>query len=559
MVKQPAVIIIARHGARLDAADNQWHLHTPTPYDPPLTYGGWNQCRALGQRIESLLQAREDSINATTNEPLPPASKQERKRKRKHKVVIHSSPFTRCLQTSVAIAAGLSAHQPAIETLPRPRTPSTMHSASPRMKAQEAVIGSIGGLPSISEPLRDLTHELARKRQLEEQRSKAGVNKRHRRTKLRVDAFLGEWLNPSYFENIMHPPQSELMVAGAKGELTQNEPLDSYTPTIGTPHSMASSSLWGGGRSVRSSSVSSRESTLDGLSELAEQLPPPQQGRKSRHNSLESNGTSGGRIQGSGRNKAAGRNGRPGGSGQNSLQPLSSFQPSKQQQQQTLSETPLSSSNLLQQPFNFVPYTPPTPNWAISPSDPIPRGYVTHAREACSSIDFQWDSSRPPQNWGDGGEYGEEWSALHRRFRRGLNHMVHWYAQHNADDRGEDALGFEQAEKQRRDEELAEDGADDDEDEDLVVVLVTHGAGCNALIGALTGQPVLLDVGMASLTMAVRRPDAPNFLPPLEPGQEPNIFGHRRRSSINLGLSEIYEMKLVASSEHLRPGTDPSR
>src|SRR5699024_1321833 len=71
-------------------------------------------------------------------------------------------------------------------------------------------------------------------------------------------------------------------------------------------------------------------------------------------------------------------------------------------------------------------YVPPTPGYAISSSDPIPSGYVAHARDACTRIDYQWDSTRNP-NWGDGGMYGEEWSAMHGRFRRGLMDMVDWY------------------------------------------------------------------------------------------------------------------------------------
>lgn len=55
-----------RHGARIDAVDKEWHLTSPTPYDPPLTYGGWIQGRALGARIASLLKAREDSVHDET-------------------------------------------------------------------------------------------------------------------------------------------------------------------------------------------------------------------------------------------------------------------------------------------------------------------------------------------------------------------------------------------------------------------------------------------------------------------------------------------------------------
>src|SRR5699024_3533421 len=39
------------------------------------------------------------------------------------------------------------------------------------------------------------------------------------RSLLRVDAFLGEWLCPDYFEHITPPPSSERLIAGAKAEL----------------------------------------------------------------------------------------------------------------------------------------------------------------------------------------------------------------------------------------------------------------------------------------------------------------------------------------------------
>ena len=88
---------------------------------------------------------------------------------------------------------------------------------------------------------------------------------------------------------------------------------------------------------------------------------------------------------------------------------------------------------------------------------------------------------------------------------------------------------------------------EDHENTDLVIILVTHGAGCNALIGALTNQPVLLDVGMASLTMAVRRPT-----PASSPFHTP---GHSRESSGDDSISDQYEVKLVANTEHLRSST----
>ncbi|KXT01927.1 hypothetical protein AC578_2548 [Pseudocercospora eumusae] len=462
----PAVVIIARHGMRLDAADQSWHLSTPTPYDPPLTYGGWNQCRALGVRIASLLDAREKEIS-------------QRRGKRKHKVVIHTSPFLRCLQTSVAISAGMAQYEPK-----SPRTHPSSASPSPM-------------LTPISEPKHDLAHQLA-KRSLHE-------HKRHRKAKIRVDAFLGEWLNPQYFDHITPPPPSAMMVAAAKAELMQNDAIDIFAPSPTLSNKSSNNTLW-------SRPNASRESTLDDWGNIADSLRTVTAGRKSRSNSIDSVGSndSNHTPRTSGRKSPF----RPG----HVLQPMTSTIPKPE----------------------FSVYHPPMPSYALSNSDQIPRGYVAHARNATTNVDYQWDSSRPPLDWGGGGEFGEEWSSMHKRFRRGFNKAIEWYSQHDADDRGEDALGFEQAERPYTHH------GHEDEDEDLVVVMVTHGAGSNALIGALTNQPVLLDVGMASLTMAVRKDNAP-------------VAGHGGRSSLDIGLSAIYEMKLVASSEHLRAGADPAK
>ncbi|KAK1069026.1 hypothetical protein LTR33_011004 [Friedmanniomyces endolithicus] len=521
--KQPAVVIIARHGPRLDAADQTWHLSTPTPYDPPLTYGGWNQCRNLGIRIAKLLQAREQAAEDAESEPGQNdgvtahdfAQQQQQhgkqriqegeytwKRKRKHKVVIHTSPFLRCVQSSVAIAAGMAQHQtPSSQNNSRPtarsRTPNTLHSASPRVRAMEG-IGS-PTLAPISEPRQVLAHAIAR-RALSEHR-------RHSRFKLRVDAFLGEWLNPQYFEQITPPPPSAMMVATAKAELMQHEVVDIFSPTLSTKSS--GGDLWGA-----HTRLGSRDDALEDWSDVHDTLatPVPERDRASSVSSVGSN--------------ESGASGR---------------------------KSPLRSGHVLQPLTSTVPkpeasfYVPPTPHYAVSTSDHIPRGYVSHARQACVNADYAWDSSRPPQDWGDGGEYGEEWSGMHKRFRRGLNHLIRWYSQHNADDRAEDALGLEQAEHQLDHEE------DEDEEEQLVLILVTHGAGCNALIGALTGQPVLLDVGTASLTMAVRRENAPlDIMPRRVSDQDGPLDGyHARRSSLDMGLSTVYEMKFVNSSEHL--------
>jgi hypothetical protein len=46
-----------------------------------------------------------------------------------------------------------------------------------------------------------------------------------------------------------------------------------------------------------------------------------------------------------------------------------------------------------------------------------------------------------------------------------------------------------------------------------VVVLVTHGAGCNAVIGSLSRKPVLTDIPLCSLSMAVLRPTSSPLRP----------------------------------------------
>jgi len=196
-------------------------------------------------------------------------------------------------------------------------------------------------------------------------------------------------------------------------------------------------------------------------------------------------------------------------------------------------------------------YNAPTPAYRVIPNDPIPSGYVTHARDACVEADIRWDSQREPLEWGNGGEFGEEWSAMHHRLRNGMYKMIQWYRNHGMENPfTEDDCATAGT--------LGEDDTVDD-DTDIVLVLVTHAAGCNALFGALTNQPVLMDFGLASLTMAVRKEafEKPTSPPPTN-GHTPSPQ-RRRRSSIDLGLSEQYDIAVTASTDHLRSGADPSQ
>jgi hypothetical protein len=314
---------------------------------------------------------------------------------------------------------------------------------------------------------------------------------------LRVDAFLGEWLSPDYFEQITPPPSSIMMVAGAKSDLLRRE---DYSYLLHIRDSAPNTGFPGGwGSPIISAEKDKDEGPLAHISSLGYALP-----RRDRTSSLSSVGST------------------------------------------TSLNSRRSATNLsIAGPGEHGIYQPPIPSYAISTSNHIPSGYVAHARDACVEIDYQWDSMREPQNWGNGGEYGEEWSSMHKRFRKGLQNLVSWYQ--NTEEPGK--LSTKTPTSPSHAGPIYEDNSDD-EDCDLVIILVTHGAGCNALIGALTNQPVLLDVGMASLTMAVRKATPANS-PPQTPGAT-TPKSHSRVSSRNIHISDQYDVKLVANTEHLR-------
>ncbi|MCJ1382469.1 hypothetical protein MMC17_005582 [Xylographa soralifera] len=500
MGRPPAVIIIVRHGARLDAADKQWHLTSPTPYDPPLTYGGWIQSRTLGARIASLLHAREElhqnelsggsshlpvaeeygNVNGARENHL--RRRQSQARRKKHNIIIHSSPFLRCIQTSVAISAGLNQYQGADQATHTPSLSKSapIHSAS--MRHRETEITQSPKLSAIPEPDEDSTTPSQRLR---------GKNRGVNKVMLRVDAFLSEWMSLDYYDSITPPPDSVMMVASAKADLLRHENIHSsedFSRSISIQGNFPGG--WGNPWSTaRESNAVDPDGPLSSLPSLSQALP-----KNDRVSSQSNSQSSKSKLD------------RP---------PL-----------QTVSKT-----------MRRAPeYTPPVPNYALSPADAIPQGYVAHARDACLEVDFQWDSMRSPHDWGHGGEYGEEWSSMHHRFRKGLQQMILWYCTHEDDIAPR--LDIHESE---------------DIDTDTVLILVTHGAGCNALIGALTNQPVLLDVGMSSLTMAIRKDKRTGRTEITVPS-----VSVRRRSSIDYGISADYDVRLVASTDHLRSGSSLS-
>ncbi|KAK4169924.1 hypothetical protein QBC43DRAFT_39086 [Cladorrhinum sp. PSN259] len=462
MGRPPAYLFVVRHGYRLDAADKQWHLSSPAPYDPPLTYSGWQQAKNLGARIAAILQerVREDELAALQN------ADKKLKRKR-YKVVLHSSPFLRCIQTSIAISAGLAQDstpfgpvQAVSET--RPPTPPSAHGGRPK-----PIITNLKDIPE--------KHITIRK------------------SILRLDAFLGEWLSPTYFELITPPPESVMMLASAKAELLRREDYTHYPSVISHNHSNSQGQLWSpGGRSGPGS--------------------PPSDGE---YDSLGSMSTLSGALARS---------------------------PSISSQSSQRSESSLASAPKT----DVFGYVSPVPHYAVHIKNTIPPGYVSHARDACTSVDYQWDSMRPPLDWGDGGSFPEEWTDMHKRFRAGVQKLVDWYS---VADEPTEMVTKTISRGPRQDSTDSAIDDDDDIETEAVVVMVSHGAGCNALIGAITHQPVLMDVAMTSLTMAVRKSST----------AEIDVQNGGQATSNKPPVHQLYDLKLFANTDHIRsPPSTPA-
>lgn len=184
-------------------------------------------------------------------------------------------------------------------------------------------------------------------------------------------------------------------------------------------------------------------------------------------------------------------------------------------------------------------YAPPRPIQPAQGSGKIPEGFVAHARDACTTVDYQWDSMREPLDFGDGGKFGEEWAAMHKRFRLGLRKLVNWYAANETADNMVTSVGATESCPNES------DSVGKEEDVETVLVLVSHGAGCNALMGAITHQPVLMDVATASLSMAVTKPDLDyKKLLATAKATDPSVD--------YVTVDQMYQMRMSASTEHLQ-------
>lgn len=382
-----------------------------------MTYSGLQQSRLVGNQIGNILEQAKLEWEIRNGET----------KRRRFRVVIHSSPFLRCIQTSVGISSGLA--QTAADSIYMP---------------SDILVPPTTKQPSFNRNC---------------DKPKAAT--------LRIDSFLGEWLSPEYFENITPPPGPALMLGSAKAELLRREDYSAYDDVVEAP----------------------------------KPAPAP-----TRHNSL---------WQASPTLGPVGEDGGP-----FKLSALTGALPNQSEKKKG--------------------YAPPRPIYPASGSGRIPDGFVAHARDSCVDIDYQWDSMRSPLDFGDGGKYGEEWTAMHKRFRRGIRKLLNWYATNEPSDTGKNPVTIPSS--------YGSAIIDEDEPEEIetVVILVSHGAGCNAMMGAITHQPVLMDVSLASITMAVRRPDLDyEGLLSVAPI-------HELDSTPRVAVDKMYETRMSASTEHLR-------
>lgn len=167
--------------------------------------------------------------------------------------MVHSSPFLRCVQTSIGVSAGIAQDPTPIQS---PR--SNRH-----RKASDSILSE-----------RERPHPDAAIVDPEKQDSKPLRLHDTLKPVLRLDAFLGEWQNPEYYALITPPPESVMMLATAKAELLRHEDhhASPFPPYLGHLHSTSHGQLWGG--QPRSPLIVSQGQPqgLENLSPLADSL-----------------------------------------------------------------------------------------------------------------------------------------------------------------------------------------------------------------------------------------------------------------------------------------------
>lgn len=132
---------------------------------------------------------------------------------------------------------------------------------------------------------------------------------------------------------------------------------------------------------------------------------------------------------------------------------------------------------------------------------------------------------------------------MHERVHAGFKRMVDWYPEHSSSASNPSHYSQSTHDIQAQPESQT------------VLVIVTHGADCNALISSLSGHSAFLDIGTASLTMAVRRDRGFDRPSSTSDGASDSSSRPRKDGS----AAQEYFLQLMASTDHLRPGVNPSQ
>ncbi|CAN6643213.1 hypothetical protein TRVA0_019S02300 [Trichomonascus vanleenenianus] len=117
----------------------------------------------------------------------------------------------------------------------------------------------------------------------------------------------------------------------------------------------------------------------------------------------------------------------------------------------------------------YADYSPPPPDNHLS--------LALSSRAWLNGHGIRVDDQWPLTRLGPSGEYDESWAHMRDRFAHAAHELISYY--------------------------------DNCENESAVVVIVTHGAGCNALLGTLENKPLLSRIGLASFAV-LERTVAPN-------------------------------------------------
>lgn len=168
-------------------------------------------------------------------------------------------------------------------------------------------------------------------------------------------------------------------------------------------------------------------------------------------------------------------------------------------------------------PDYFLDYPPPPSDNHLSLAD-------KNTELLTPAVDHDWSLNK----LGNSGEYGESWEAMHARVSRGLNALIRYY---------------------------------NHQEQNSTIIIVTHGACCNVLLGHLLQQPLLSRINLASFYVMEKNSDGvwemiynsnaveqqQNFLPASSP--PPPVLSSTSTSSSSIS-DEVFNHKRQGSDEH---------